>query len=159
MPKRLFIWGALSACVLWLTAFNLNLPFQQGKAFAQLPPDTPLTVGITHVTLGDDRQKNRVFWDHTLQVIDSLPQHQGYLGHKVRKKIFGKEAWTMTIWTDAEALAGFVRGDTHSQAMQNGLDAVEAARFVTTVIVRADLPLDWAEAEALMNKQGRRLYQ
>lgn len=98
MPKRIFVWGALSACILWLTAFNLSLPFQQGKTFAQLPPDTPLTVGITHVTLGDDRAKNRVFWDHTLQVIDSLPQHRGYLGHKVRKKILGKEAWTMTIW-------------------------------------------------------------
>lgn len=110
------------------------------------------------MTTGDNSKKNDVFWDHTYTVIDSLPIHSGYLGHKVRRKLFGNEAWTMTVWKDEESLNGFVRGDKHGEAIQNGLDAVAKARFVRFTIERSKMPLSWDDAQKIMNEKGRDLY-
>jgi heme-degrading monooxygenase HmoA len=115
-------------------------------------------VGITHVTLGDEREKNGVFWDYTRQVIESLPEHQGYLGHKLRKKLLADEAWTMTVWADEDALDQFVRGSVHVMAMGNGLPAVKSARFVRLILPRTQTPLDWDTAEQMMSEKGRKLY-
>jgi heme-degrading monooxygenase HmoA len=80
------------------------------------------------------------------------------LGHKVRKQLLGNEAWTMTVWQNEESLNHFVRGDMHSNAIQNGLDAVAKARFVRFTIERSKIPLSWDEAEKMMNEKGRDLY-
>jgi heme-degrading monooxygenase HmoA len=156
--KKIGSIGLLIGIWLGLSAFTIGMPFRGTDALDNLPPETLVTVGMTHVTNGDDSKKNDVFWDHTYAVIDSLPTHAGYLGHKVRKEIFGNEAWTMTVWKDEESLNGFVRGDKHGEAIQNGLDAVAKARFVRFTIERSKIPLPWDEAEKIMNEKGRDLY-
>ena len=156
--KKYFYLVALTTMSLMLTAFTFGSPFRASKELDQLSPETMVTVGITHVTTGDDSKKNDIFWQYTYAVIDSLASHKGYLGHKIRKQIFGSEAWTMTVWKDEASLNAFVRGDMHSQAIQNGLDAVAKARFVRLTIERSKIPLSWAEAEKIMTEKGRDLY-
>jgi heme-degrading monooxygenase HmoA len=153
--RTLFVTGLLpilSGCV------YLGPPFEAVDQFAVVPSDRSVVVGITHVTLGDEHEKNNVFWDYTRQVINSLPEHQGYLGHKLRKKLFADEAWTMTVWEDEDALDLFVRSSRHGMAMGKGLPAVKSARFVRLILPRAQTPLDWDIAEQMMSDKGRNLY-
>lgn len=153
--RKLFVTALLpllSGCV------YVGPPFKAVEQFAVVPSDTAVVVGITHVTLGDEREKNGVFWDYTRQVIESLPEHQGYLGHKLRKKLLADEAWTMTVWADEDALDQFVRGSVHVMAMGNGLPAVKSARFVRLILPRTQTPLDWDTAEQMMSEKGRKLY-
>jgi heme-degrading monooxygenase HmoA len=156
--KQFFYGITLTGMWLMLSAFTLGMPFNASDALEQIPDGAPVFVAVTHVTLGDNDNKNDIFWEHTYAVIDSLPTHQGYLGYKVRKQIFGNEAWTMTVWSDEDALNGFVRGDTHGEAIQNGLDAVAKARFVRFSIERSKIPLSWDDVEKIMNEKGRDLY-
>lgn len=141
-----------------LSAFTFGTPFQSSEALEKIPADVQVFVGITHVTTGDDSAKNKIFWDHTMRVVDSLPSHEGYLGHKIRKQLFGNEAWTMTVWKDEAAIQNFVSGEKHSNAMQNGLDAVAKARFVRFEIPKSAIPISWDDAEKIMNDKGRDLY-
>ncbi len=153
--RTLFITGMLS---LLSACFYLGAPFKAVDQFASVPGDRSVVVGITHVTLGDDNEKNNVFWEYTRQVIESLPEHQGYLGHKLRKKLLADEAWTMTVWENEDALDQFVRGSQHGMAIGKGLPAVKSARFVRLVLPRAQTPLDWDIAEQMMSDKGRNLY-
>ena len=141
-----------------LSAFTFGTPFQSSEALEKIPADAQVVVGITHVTTGDDSSRNEIFWDHTMRVVDSLPAHKGYLGHKIRKQLFGNEAWTMTVWKDEKALQNFISGEKHSDAIQNGLDAVVKARFVRLMISKSDVPMSWDDAEKMMDEKGRDLY-
>ena len=144
--------------VILLSACNISIPFQSSDALGTLSPDAPVIVGITHVVLDHDPEKNDVFWHHASNIIDSLPAQKGYLGHKVRMQLFGNEAWTMTVWLDEESLDSFVMSEPHSEAMAHGLDAVKIARFSRFTLNRSDLPMAWMDAEVIMNAQGRELY-
>ena len=117
-----------------------------------------MVVGITHVLLGDDGERNEVFWEKADSVIASLSNHQGYLGHRIRKKLFSSEAWTMTVWKYSSSLNEFVRGDIHSGAISDGLPAVKQARFVRFTALRFDFPLSWDIVEKQMLENGRNLY-
>ena len=138
--------------------FYLGPFFEASDRFVELSNDQTVVVGITHVTLADESRKNAIFWDHTRQVIQSLPKHKGYLGHKMRKKLFIDEAWTMTVWEDDNALNSFVRGGIHGTAMGKGLPAVKKARFVRLAMPRSQAALSWSKAEEIMKAKGRDLY-
>lgn len=157
MNKYLYTLFTLFSCFI-LSAFSLRMPFQSSDALDKISDETLVAVGITHVTTGDNAEKNDIFWEHTYAVIDSLPTHKGYLGHKVRQQIFGNQGWTMTIWQDDESLMKFVKGDKHQNAIDNGLDAVAKARFVNFTIERSKIPLSWSDAEKIMNTKGRDWY-
>jgi heme-degrading monooxygenase HmoA len=146
------IWATISAC-------SLSMPFRSSKALDNILPDALVTIGITHVTLGADSKNNDIFWKYTTQVLDSLPNHKGYLGHKVRKQLFGNEAWTMTVWADERSLNGFVQSDVHTTAIQQGLNAVSKARFVRLNINRSKIPLSWDDAEKIMDEKGHNLQE
>lgn len=146
------LFSMLSGC------FFFGPPFEANARFASVPQDKPVIVGVTHVTLGSNSKSNKAFWDHTYQVVESLPDHHGYLGHRVRKKLFINEAWTMTVWEDEDALNKFVRGSQHGKAMANGLAAVKKARFVRFALPRSETPIDWKTTEQFMKTKGRNLY-
>lgn len=156
--RHSFYGSILIAIGFLLSAFTFSTPFSSSKLFKTIPDDAQVVVGITHVTIGDDATKNDIFWDHTKRVVDSLPSHTGYLGHKIRRQFFGHEAWTMTVWQDENALQNFVSGEKHSDAIQNGLDAVVKARFVRFTAAKSQIPLSWDDAEKIINEKGRDLY-
>jgi heme-degrading monooxygenase HmoA len=150
----IFPMGAL----LMLSAFTFGTPFRTAEGFDEIPANTYVTVGITHVITGNDKAKNDIFWDHTMRVVDSLASHKGYLGHKIRRQFFGNEAWTMTVWEDEASLQNFVVGKRHQDAIKNGLDALVKARFVRFKITKSGIPISWDDAEKIMDERGRDLY-
>ena len=108
--------------------------------------------------LGDDEEKNELFWEKADSVIASLSNQQGYLGHRIRKKLFSNEAWTMTVCKNLSSLNEFVRSDIHSGAIRDGLSAVKQARSVRFTALRFDIPLSWDIVENQMEEYGRKLY-
>ena len=138
--------------------FYIGPPFKFSDSFEELSDDTEVVVGITHVLLGDDEEKNELFWEKADSVIASLSNQQGYLGHRIRKKLFSNEAWTMTVWKNSSSLNEFVRSDIHSGAIRDGLSAVKQARSVRFTALRFDIPLSWDIVEKQMEENGRKLY-
>lgn len=147
-----------TSALFFFTGCTVALPFKKSTLFN--PSDTSnavAVVGLTHVTLGDDAEKNSLFWKNTFAVLDDLPNRPGYLGHGVRVKIFGGEAWTMTVWADQESLKAFVRSEKHQTAMQQGIAALKNARFAQFEMKLPEVPMSWKQAEEVLAKSGRDL--
>lgn len=113
-----------------------------------------MVVALTRITLGDDPGLNQVFWDHTKKVLTSIEDQPGYLGHSVRRELFGKRAWTQSAWESEPALEAFVRSNAHRKAMQNGMAAAKQTGFARIVVERRALPLSWTEAERILQSQN-----
>ena len=143
---------SISGCV------QLSTGFKKGEAFSSVSPDKQVVVGITHVTVKQESDLRDQFWDNTFNVVDSLSNYQGYLGHKLRKDIMGNEGWTMTVWEEEPQMLEFVSGSDHTRAIGKSIAAVEKARFVRATVAFSEIPLSWEKAEALMEEKGRELY-
>lgn len=153
---RLWRWLLPVLGLLVLGGCKLATPFRgpAASAASHAPGETAV-VALTHVTLGDDTDKNSVFWDHTGRVIDALPGQPGYLGHSVRRELFGNQAWTMTVWRDESSLRAFVQSEVHQTAIRNGFAAVAGARFANVALSRAEIPVSWTGAERILIERGR----
>ena len=155
--------AAFRVITVWSSAFltgcvYLSSPLIKSDQFDALPVPAATTIGITHVTLNADPALNKIFWAETRAVISSLPKQPGYLGHRIRKKLFSNEAWTMTIWQDEQSLKDFVRSHSHSQAITNGVEAVKAGRFARMTVQGTSAIPTWKQAEMWMQQHGRSLY-
>lgn len=141
----------LNACI------YVSQPFTKSKAMEDLPADKSVIVSVTHVVLQKDRAQARRFWNFNQHVVDTLAENQGYLGHKLRLRLFSGEAWTMTVWEDRAALSQFVFGDVHDTAVMEAMSAVADGRSFTASVSVDQLPLSWSDAEKLMDEKGRSL--
>ena len=113
---------ALAACL--NACIYVSQPFTKSQALEELPAEKNVIVSVTHVVLQKDRAQARRFWKFKQRVVDTLPENQGYLGHKLRLRLFSGEAWTMTVWEDRAALSQFVFGDVHDAAIMEAMRAV-----------------------------------
>lgn len=148
----------LCAILLLASACTVAMPFHSSDDFNQpAPPEATATIGLTHAVLGDDDEKNDIFWDNADKVVDSLPQQAGYLGHRLRFKIFGGEVWTMTVWKDEQSLKNFMYGDAHHTAIQEGFAALKYFQGATITVKRSEVPISWDRAEQILREQGHSL--
>jgi hypothetical protein len=121
-----------------------------------LKPETQVTIAITEVDIEGASSSNRsTFWDRVSSVRSSLDSNKGYLGGAIRREIFGSRAWTMTTWINEEALEQFVESREHERAMKEGEPAVKKAKFYRGKRAWSEIPLDWKEAERLIDEEGR----
>lgn len=145
----------LLSCLL-ASACTVAPPFKRSDALKRTAtPDATAIIALTHARLGKDKRKNDVFWDYTNKVLDSVPGQAGYLGHGVRLKLFGGEAWTMTVWEDQASLNSFVNSAEHRAAIRMGYAAIAEARFAQVTVKRSAVPIPWDQAVALLRDQGR----
>ena len=143
--------GVLSGCAIG-TPFK-GPGYQSGKV-TTVTEDDQVLVGLTYVKVGDDRDKNAIFWDHVDRVHKSMEQHDGLIGHVVRRQIFGKKGWTMSVWKDEASLNRFVRSDVHQEAIQSGMPALVETRFARLVVHKDEIPISWSKAEKALEAQG-----
>ena len=62
-------------------------------------------------------------WDAVAQVEAALDGQPGFAGRSKRAELLEPNAWTMTIWTDAESLPAFVDSPAHKEAMRLAANA------------------------------------
>ena len=118
-----------------------------------------LVLSLTQATLNDDSRARAVFWDYVDQVEASLEDQPGFVGFSKRAELFGDNAWTMTVWSDAGSLQAFVNSAPHRAAMRDAMGALADARFARVTIGRDELPVSWERALELLDRQGRQYYE
>ena len=143
---------------LLLAGCAIGPPFRTQSALQNFQDDDLVVVGLTKAVRGKDARKNKLFWDNTMAVIDSLKrgEHPGLLGHAVRVEILGKASWTMTVWKDEESLNNFVRSPIHQKAIREGFAALKDAKFARVKRAVKDIPLSWTEVETILTAQNAR---
>jgi heme-degrading monooxygenase HmoA len=141
-----------------LGACQMAMPMREvdGAALRELrrDPQARVLVAMTHATL-DPKSDRSAFDAHTRRVFDSLKQQPGLLAYAGRSEPFGHQVWTMTVWRDREARRAFVRGATHSRAIEAGMAPVARARFASFEWPASKLPLDWDTALAQLEQHQR----
>jgi heme-degrading monooxygenase HmoA len=137
-----------SAIVGWLLAlpactFATGFRFAPGVERSGAAADREVVVALTHAVLtGVDDAR---FFAQIERVVAGLDRYPGYVGHSLRSS-GRREAWTMTVWTDEEALDAFVGSRLHREAITASLVAVDKARFHRYVVPMRSLPPDWSTA-------------
>lgn len=130
-----------------LSCVAVSTPFRHAPVAAtgSGAPDT-VVVAVTQAYL--NRSGRGAFFEHTGLVLDGIAEEDGYLGHSIRRRLFGHEAWTMTVWRDEAALNRFVRSERHQNALRAGMPALRAAKFLRLTWPRDQLPPPWSRALA-----------
>ena len=113
-----------------------------------------VVVAITHAVVSRKNGARSAFSRHLWRVVDSLPEHEGFIGYSVRRELFGRDAWTLSAWIDEAAMERFVESPVHRQAVEAG--TLESARFARIELATDELPLGWQRALSILEQQNRR---
>ncbi len=109
-------------------------------------------VGLTSVELKADRALEDAFWKHTGLVVADLTNRPGFLGYSIRRELFGRRGWTLTVWESEGAMDAFVQSRVHREAMQAGRSALFSAEFNRVEIPVSEIPLSWDRALELLRE-------
>lgn len=143
----------------FLSHCAVGTPFQKSEHWTTLKiqPNTTVLVAYTEVKTGGTFWDRRIFWSRVSDVRNSLNANSGYLGGSIRREIFGEYAWTMTVWTDEDALEKFIFDKEHSRAMKDADAAVAKGKFLRIWKPTSEVPMDWNVAVPLIREEGRNL--
>ncbi|MEM7023415.1 MAG: hypothetical protein AAF637_12605 [Pseudomonadota bacterium] len=114
-----------------------------------------VVVALTKAVLREDGVGRSDFWTNVFVVSDSLAGRPGFVGSSLRTEVFGKNAWTMTVWTDEASLDDFVYGEVHQTAIREGFGALQAVRFARLAVGRDAIPISWSRALEILENEGR----
>ena len=148
--------GLLSSCKI---GSQFKMVDGAANTVVELADDEPLILTITYIETGSDRAKNEVFWKHVRNVYGSMEQHDGLVGYAIRKELFGKKGWTMSVWKDEDSKTIFVQSKPHREAMKYGLPALTTTKFASVPIEPSQLPPSWREVEDILSEHAAEYHQ
>ncbi len=119
-------------------------------------PEKILIVSITYAKTEEKSEKNKSFWKNVNSIKDNIKENSGLIGISISKKIFGNEAWTMTVWETEEDLENFIVSKRHSQAIDESEEALATSKFARLKMKHKDIPLPWDEAVKILAEQKSR---
>lgn len=96
------------------------------------------------------------FLRYTRSIRAQLMRTGGLVGYSLRASFSTKEFWTLSAWTDEQALAAFVRADPHREIMAALADRMGETRFTRWRMTGRRLPPDWDEALRRLDDHGGR---
>lgn len=106
--------------------------------------DAPVVLSATYAHIM--RGERDTFDDHVDRIVDVLEAApEGLIGHGLRGEIMGDEVWTISAWTDEDALMGFVTSEAHMAAMGDAQVVLEEAAFARWQVAPEDLAIDWKD--------------
>ncbi|WP_063063012.1 DUF3291 domain-containing protein [Nocardia violaceofusca] len=70
----------------------------------------------------------------------------GALGIALQADLARRTFWTLSAWTDQEAIGAYARTDPHASAIVRARAVMRESTFVFWSVPAADLPIDWSEA-------------
>ena len=113
------------------------------------------SLGVTHskagqevlvaVTTGRVEDKSG-FTEQLRSVLQSMPAEQGLIGYSVQKELIGRQVWTLSAWTDEQALTNFLRGQAHRHAVRDGGIPRDTVRSATYWLPTNEVPPNWDDA-------------
>ena len=70
----------------------------------------------------------------------------GALGVTLKADLTRRTFWTLSAWTDHEAIAAYARAEPHASATTRTRTVMRESTFVFWQVPATELPIDWAEA-------------
>jgi len=119
-------------------------------------PEKMVIVSITYAKTGEESEKNKSFWKNVNLIKDNIKENSGLIGVSISKRIFGNEAWTMTVWEREEDLENFIISKRHSQAIDESEEALAISKFARLKMKRKEIPIDWEKAVNILADQKSR---
>jgi hypothetical protein len=87
------------------------------------------------------------FLRRTRAIQNQLNNSTGLVGYSMRAQIFGKKAWTLSVWENEDALEEFVEKMPHSGVMRDiSHQLTGGQRFVRWRIQGSHVPPSWEDA-------------
>lgn len=123
--------------------------------------------GVTHADAGDrvlvavttgevKPGSGSAFSEQLAEVMQSLPGEGGLIGYAVRRELFGRRVWTMSVWTDQAAMDRFLTGQAHRRAVRAGGIPAETVRSTTYWLATGQAPPSWEDAVVELEAQHPR---
>jgi hypothetical protein len=114
-------------------------------------PDSEYLVMASRLPL---RSITRVPWfmGLTVSVVRQLERTDGLVGYSLRAQPLARTFWTLSVWTDDDALAAFVGEMPHVSVMAKLRPHMGATRFTTWHARGTELPIPWADAVARLQR-------
>ena len=137
------------------TPFTITRPFKVIDK-SQGPQQEQYWVVLTEAQINPDTKNGKsLFKDYVSQIAKTLPDQPGLYGFSLRQELFGKKAWTLTVWSNKEAIKKFRNSDPHLSAIARVPDMLSAGKFLTFQISSSDLPIKWSSVLAKLETEGR----
>jgi quinol monooxygenase YgiN len=149
--KRLQKALGMTALIAFINGCAINSPYPKFDSSA-INADEQLVLVISRIII--DTKQRQEFDKQTGMVIKSMPSHEGMLGFSARRQIFGDEAWTLSVWTNADAMQKFVRSTVHTEAMNKSQPAIVTTEFKRLLVKPSDIPRNWSEALVKLAEPG-----
>src|SRR5215469_14359126 len=83
----------------------------------------------------------------TMQIRRQLATSDGCAGYSLDARLLRKTFYTLSAWSDAEAMNRFVRSGQHAAMLADMAGRLGEATFVESDGKSSALPLDWASAK------------
>ena len=151
LPKLIILF------TLFLSNCRIATPFLISKDSAN-DPEKNVIVSITYAQIADNSNKNKSFWKNVGLIKENAKENSGLIGISISKKIFGNEAWTMTVWETEEDLENFIISKRHSQAIDESEEALSNSKFARLKMKRKEIPLAWDKALNILAEQKSRFH-
>ncbi len=154
--RRVRVLGAAVAAlvgawlVLALPGCAVATPMKTTSAWRDLPREgADLTLALTFAEL--DPRTRAPFDQGTARMFEQLSNVDGLLAYSRRKRLFGDEVWTLTVWRDDAAHDAFVASPLHREARKAGRVALVRTKFAIVSWPRAaGLPV-WSDALSVLD--------
>jgi hypothetical protein len=85
---------------------------------ASSPPDRPILHAATYLRRAPGWDHARKFSRLNRDVELQLQSTPGALAYSLQRLLIGREAWTLSLWSDRESMLSFVRSGSHQSATQ-----------------------------------------
>jgi hypothetical protein len=86
------------------------------------------------------------FFRFSFQIQKQLRTTPGAVGYSLRAKLFSRNFWTLSAWTEEKSLMDFVMKIPHEQAIKAMLPHMGPTKFTKSKVLGSALPLRWEEA-------------
>ncbi|MFI9504898.1 hypothetical protein [Nocardia sp. NPDC052566] len=88
----------------------------------------------------------------TAKIRTQLKSTPGCAGYTLDAKPFTKTFWTLSAWSDKEAMEAFVHSGVHAKMLQDMAGRLGNPYFADSTATSAELPLSWADARARIKR-------
>jgi hypothetical protein len=116
-------------------------------------PDRDYLVLASALPLRRSWATPRFLW-MVLQVRRQLAGTPGLVGYSLDARPLTRRYWTLSVWEDRDALAGFVAASPHSEVMTRLRAHMGQTRFTTWQIKGSTLPPRWPDARARLDAEA-----
>ena len=151
--SSLAVGAILHLCAFRYMGFPFSGPGYDPKEGVTIPvSDGKVVVAVTTGLI--ERGKGAAFFEHLNRVISSMPGNEGLVGWSARKELLGRTVWTQSVWTNEEALDGFLRSPAHREAARSGGIPRSSVRYAIAEVSPDEIPLSWGRAAELLEKDN-----